>query len=75
MAVKVVQKPDEEPIPKEVLAEAIVKISAAAVALRESGLNRRGIIILLQAKTHLSRETIVSVLDGLEDLKKDYCRA
>lgn len=63
----------EEPVEKEVLAEAIVRIGAAAQALRQSGLNRRGVIVLLQAKTHLSRETITTVLDGLEDLKRDYC--
>ena len=70
--VKVVQ--GEEPVPKEVLAEAIVKISAGAEALRKSGLNRRGVIALIADKTNFGKGTIAVVLDALEDLRKDYCR-
>ena len=70
----IVQKPDEEPIPKPVLAEAIVKIGAAAESLRKSGLNRRGVLALLADKTGYGKGTLACVLDALEDLTKDYCR-
>lgn len=71
--VTVVQKPDEKPVPKKVLAEAIVKISAGLEALRKSGLNERGILALLSDKTGYGKGTLKVVLDGLADLKRDYC--
>jgi len=67
-----VTQSEVEPITKEVLASAIVKIGEAATALRRSGINRRGIVALLQDKTKLGKNTIETVLAGLEDLRHDY---
>lgn len=60
--------------PHETLAESITKISSALVSLKQSGLNRRGIVALVRDKTKMPKDRIVMVLDALEDLKKDYCR-
>lgn len=56
------------------LAEAIRKISRAADALVRSGINRKGIVILLSAETQLPRTTVGHVLDGLENLERQYTR-
>jgi len=72
-AVAVTQN-EEKPVPKEILAEAIVKISAAAEALQRSGLNEHAIVTLLAHSTKLSRRDIEAVLRGLRELKSDYCR-
>lgn len=72
----VVAQPSEgEPVPKEVLATTIIKASEAMVALHKSGLNREAIVVLLSDKTKISKGWIREILDGLENLKKDYCRA
>lgn len=72
---KVVVKQDEEaPIEKGVLAEAIIKISAAAEILRRSGLSEKAIIVLLADKTKIAKGTIEAVLNGLTDLRREYTR-
>ena len=58
---------------KKTLAAAILNISAAMVTLRKSGLNRAAIVVLLKDATGEPKVTIARVLDGLEQLKKDYC--
>ncbi len=63
----------DAPIEKTVLAKAIVDISAAVTALKKNGLNRRGIIILAAHSSKQPQYVVRDVLDGLEQLKKDYC--
>ena len=70
--VKVVKS--DPPETKEILAEAIVRIGEALLALQASGLNQRAIIVLLQAETRLPRSDIKLVLDSLARLKGRYCR-
>ena len=67
-------KKSDPPESKEILAEAIVNIGAAAEKLKASGVNKRGIIILLQAQTKLPRRDIELVLDSLTQLEGWYCR-
>lgn len=62
------------PVTKEVLADAIVKISDAAKSLEKSGLNKRGIIALIADDTKLGKGTINTVLNSLEDLAKNYSK-
>lgn len=62
------------PVAKEILAEAIVKIGQAAEALKASGLNEEAIVILLQAKTKVGKRDIETVLHGLRRLRGWYCR-
>lgn len=71
--IKVVQNV-EKPVPKEVLAEAIVRIGGAFDALRKSGLNEEAIVILLHAKTQVGKPDIRAVLNGLRQLRGWYCR-
>ena len=69
--IKVVEsEPPENP---EILAEAIIEISSAIRRLLDSGINRRGVVILLQADTKLSRASINLVLDSLGELEDLYC--
>jgi hypothetical protein len=64
----------ETAITKEVLADAIVKISDAVKSLDKSGLNKRAIIALLADDTKLGKGTINTVLNSLEDLAKNYAK-
>ncbi len=73
MTVKVVH-PEGKPVPKEILAEAIVNIGKAAKQLQDSGLNKRAIVVLIQDYTKLSKSDIVTVLDALPRLAGWYCR-
>jgi len=71
--VKVIKS--EPPETTEILAEAITRIGDAMNKLsKDSGLNERAIIILIQAKTKLSRRDITTVLDALKRLRGWYCR-
>lgn len=69
-----VKKTPGTPESKEVLAEAITKISEAMRELTASGLNRDAIVVLLAAKTGVSKRDINTVLDGLNRLRGWYCR-
>lgn len=64
----------DPPETTEILAEAITNIGDAAVRLNKSGLNRKAIVILLQAETKLSRKDIETVLDALPRLRGWYCK-
>ena len=63
---------DEEEISEETLVEAIEKISKAAQALADSGLNQKAVIALLHDKTKLSKKNISLVLDNLKELADHY---
>lgn len=64
----------EPPESKEILAEAIVRISNGFLSLQKSGLNKRAIVVLLQAETKLSQRDIILILDSLARLKGWYCQ-
>jgi hypothetical protein len=68
----VITQDELKPITKEVLAKSIVDISAALHQLRQSGLNRRAVVVLVRHITGLSSGTVNAVLDSLENLKHDY---
>lgn len=63
-----------EPVTKEVLATAIIEISESAKQLAKSGLNRKGIIALLNDDTKLGKGIIETVLLSLENLAKTYTK-
>ena len=67
-------KKSEPPESKEILAAAITNISDGLTKLLASGLNRKAIIVLIQAETRQSRTEIEAVLDALARLKGWYCR-
>lgn len=63
--------PEEHPN----LGEAIGKISNALYELQcHQGINKKAVIALLRDSTKLPRRTIVKVIDGLNDLAKQYCQ-
>lgn len=72
MTLKVVQKP-EEPVEREVLADAITKVSEGMTRLLVSGLNRKAIVVLLHDWSGVGKRDIEMILSGLACLKKDYC--
>lgn len=65
MSVRIKVKKSDPPESKEVLALAVLKISDAMRHLLSSGLNRKAIIILIQAETRLSRRDIATVCHNL----------
>jgi hypothetical protein len=69
----VVVKNDElDPVKPEILATAIVSISAGMRRLTKSGLNRKAIVVLIQDVTKLPKHDITRVLDSLDDLARMY---
>jgi hypothetical protein len=69
--VTVVQN-EEAPVAKEVLAQAIIDISAAMKKLSAGKLNRRAIVVLVAHDTHQYQNSVERVLDSLEHLKQNY---
>lgn len=64
----------DPPETTEILAEAITRISDGFERLKESGLNERAIVVLIQAETRLAQRDIRTVLKALRQLKGWYCR-
>jgi len=67
-------KKSDPPESTELLADSIVRISEALTKLHASGVNRKAIVILIQAATKLSRRDIEAVLDAQKRLAGWYCR-
>jgi len=63
---------EAQPIERDILAQAIVDISASTKALTASGLNQRAMIVLLHDHTGIPKRDIALVLDGLGELRKAY---
>ena len=74
MAQRIKVQKSEPPESKVVLAEAIVNIGNAAKKLLASGLNKKAVIVLLQAETKLPQRDIRLVLDSLSQLERWYCK-
>jgi len=68
--VKVTQ--GEEEVPKEILADAIVKISDGFQRLKGSGLNRRAIVVLVKDASGVGMGDVNRILDAMEKLKDWY---
>lgn len=67
-------KNKEKPESKEILAEAIVRISESFLKLQESGLNEKAIIALIYDYSKVSKSNILLVLNSLRKLKSWYCK-
>lgn len=63
-----------EPVTQEILATAITQISESAKKLSKSGLNRKGVIALINDDTKLGKGIIETVLLSLEGLAKTYTK-
>jgi hypothetical protein len=84
--VKVAQREGKDPVPTEVIAEAIIAISEGVKKLRAGKLNDKALVLLIQhaaptvpgkrgySKAPLSAKTIKAVLDGMEGLQEQYLK-
>lgn len=63
-----------QPVERDVLAQAIVKMSNAAQALAKSGLNRKALVVLVSHHAKLPARDVSLVLDSLESLTAAYTR-
>lgn len=68
----VIEQDPKSPVSRPILAQAITDISNAFVALRKSGLNRKAIVVLVAHSSQQRQYVVESVLDALEQLKKNY---
>jgi hypothetical protein len=68
----VTQSPDVDPVPVEIIAESIVKISKAMEAISKTRLNRRALIVLISESSGTPRTHVKNVLDSLQQLAEDY---
>ncbi len=63
----------EEEVPKEVMAQSLVKIGKACAMLLSTGLQRKDFVAMIhQRAKKVPPRTIGVVLDALEQLKKEY---
>ena len=69
-----VKQDEEKPVPKEVLAQAIVDIAAAGKRLAGAKLNRKAIVLLLSYSSGVNRTDVNAVLDSIADLEREYLR-
>ena len=74
MAKVIVKKDEENPEPTEVIAAAIIEISAAIKKMDAGRLKRRAILVLLRDQTGLPMSEIERVLNAIGDLEKDYVK-
>lgn len=61
-----------EDVPVEIVAEAIVRISAGVDKLLASGLNRRALLVLLKDASGVPMDQIGRVLNALPQLASTY---
>lgn len=73
MAIKVTQPEEGQQVPVEIIAQSIVEIAAGMARINTSRLNRRAVVILLNAETKVPQYQIERVLNSMGDLEKTYC--
>jgi hypothetical protein len=71
--VNVVQDP-ESPIPFDVMADAIVKLSQLGEAMRSTRLERKVVLLLLHDMTGINIGVIGVILDAIPQLEKLYLK-
>ncbi len=72
--IRIVEDP-EQPSEREILADAIVRLSKAAQALTQgSGLNHRAIVVLLHDHSRVPKRNIEALLRAMQQLEREYCR-
>lgn len=62
-----------EPIPAEIIASAIVKISEATTAMLRAGLKYETIVTLVHDNSKVAKRDIRLVLNNLSELKENFC--
>lgn len=71
----VVKQEEGAEIATEIIAGAIVELSAAMKRINEGRLTRKALVVLLAHSTGLGHNTIQTVLVGLESLEQNYVKA
>lgn len=66
--------PVSEPSNERTLPEMIRDVSECVSKLTGKGFNRRAVVVLLRDATGLGKREIESVLDGLTELERRYCK-
>lgn len=74
MKIVVKQKENAEEIPTEIIAQSIKDISDGVKKIRSGKLNDKAIILLISKASSVSLETVRSVLNGMENLEKQFLR-
>lgn len=69
----IVKQDEQEPIPAEIMAQAIIEIAAAMEKLNNSGLKRKAIVALIHDTSGLGKRDIEMVLNNLEALRTTWC--
>lgn len=67
-----VTQDEDAPVPKDVLANEICRLSDSANKLLASGLNEKAVVVLLHDATKIPKNKITAVLDALAQLRTDY---
>lgn len=66
--------PTEEPLPVQIIEQAIVDIAEGMKKLNSTRLTRKALIVLIQSQSGISRQTINIVLNNLTDLENDWLK-
>ncbi len=69
-----VKQDEENQIPVDIMAQAIVDIGAAMKKISASKLSRKAIVVLIQHDVKLGIGTIEAVLDSLDALSRTYLK-
>ena len=70
----VTQKENEDPIPVEILAQSIKKISDSFKRMKAAGLSDRAIVVLLHDASGIGKPAIKCILAAMEDLERLYLK-
>ncbi len=72
----VVKNNDENPIPTEIIADAIIKISDAVTKMKSTRLTERAILLLIKDSIsgNIGLGDIKTVLNAAQDLSKNYIK-
>ena len=69
----VVKQDEEKPIATEIIAKAIVDISAATNKMLAAGLKQETIVILVSSRSGISKKNVNIVINCLSSLREIYC--
>ena len=73
-AVKIVPENEEEPMPVEIIEQAIIDIAAGMRKLNSTRLTRKAIVTLLHASSGVPKGTIEIVLNNLELIEHTWLK-
>lgn len=69
-----IKQDEKKPIPQEIIADAIIKISKSMQYINETGLSRAAIIALIHDRSKVKKGDIEIVLNNLEQMEFNWLR-